>query len=135
MSEEQSIVELMEQSGSVQGLQQLLDSKSHSEEEKRLLHTHILLATAFVAMPKERIPESLLNSLYSIEHSSLKQISFVSLRDILYSLFYVVAAAAGIFFINGDALSGESMVVFIVILSSASGFFFYHLFKSKFLII
>ncbi len=134
MNTESFVKELLDKNASLDELRALSSAGTFTTEDARYLQVHILISASIKEIPKERIPEALLNNLYSIEQSASQTFVHTVFRETKQSLPYVTAFVLGLLLYNSDLFT-DRIVVNVVFLSTAFGFLFYTIFKSKFFIV
>ena len=127
-----TIEQRLTETASLEELRTLLSSGTMTDEERRLIGSHIALAEQLQDVNREYIPIPLKQSLYQLESPTGVKKFLLELRTgrivILLTMFFTFFGFA---LFSSEPINTSVFILQIVTLSSLFGVVFYTLFKSK----
>ncbi len=127
-----TIEQRLTETASLEELHVLLSSGTMSEDERRMIESHIIVAEQLQHVKREYIPIPLKQSLYQLESpTGMKKFvrEFRSSRIVI--VLTMLFTFFGIILFTAEPLNSLVFILQIVTLSSLFGVVFYTLFKSK----
>ena len=127
-----TIEQRLTETASLEELRTLLSSGTMTDEERRLIVSHIAVAEQLQDVNREYIPIPLKQSLYQLESPTGVKKFLLELRTgrivILLTMFFTFF---GFVLFSSEPINTSVFILQIVTLSSLFGVVFYTLFKSK----
>ena len=127
-----TIEQRLTETASLEELRALLSSGTMTDEERRLIGSHIAVAEQLQDVNREYIPIPLKQSLYQLESPTGVKKFLLELRTgrivILLTMFFTFF---GFVLFSSEPINTSVFILQIVTLSSLFGVVFYTLFKSK----
>ena len=127
-----TIEQRLTETASLEELRTLLSSGTMTDEERRLIGSHIAVAEQLQDVNREYIPIPLKQSLYQLESPTGVKKFLLELRTgrivILLTMFFTFF---GFVLFSSEPINTSVFILQIVTLSSLFGVVFYTLFKSK----
>ena len=127
-----TIEQRLTETASLEELRTLLSSGTMTDEERRLIGSHIAVAEQLQDVNREYIPIPLKQSLYQLESPTGVKKFLLELRTgrivILLTMFFTFF---GFVLFSSEPINTSVFIMQIVTLSSLFGVVFYTLFKSK----
>jgi hypothetical protein len=135
MTNNSLLEELLTQYPRLNEIDILLSDKNLSEEDLQIIKLHRFIAETIAELPKERIPESLSQQLYTIELKSYKNFAADTMNDAKRFFPYFIVTSVIIVLLNSNLIGVQTAIQNIIVLSVGCTFVFYQLLKSKFFIV
>lgn len=131
MTTKTRIEELLETHAPITEMKNLLAKESLRDEEKRELIAHVMIAESVRNIPLKTIPDSLLQTLYSIEEGALKHPMNRIQSPTEFLPYATIAIATATILLLPSSLVYD-ILKYGFIAALGSGFVFYEMMKSNF---